>query len=53
MIIERFGRFNRILGPGLQFIVPFIDTPRGIHSKKRSEPQWVKRLSNVFRRGKD
>jgi len=34
MIIERLGRFNRILGPGLQFIVPFIDTPRGIHSKK-------------------
>ena len=34
MIIERLGRFNRILNPGLQFIVPFIDTPRGIHSKK-------------------
>ena len=34
MIIERLGRFNRILHPGLQFIVPFIDTPRGIHSKK-------------------
>ena len=33
MIIERLGRFNRILHPGLQFIVPFIDTPRGIHSK--------------------
>ncbi len=34
MIIERLGRFNRVLGPGLQFIVPFIDTPRGVHSKK-------------------
>ncbi len=30
MIIERLGRFNRILSPGLQFIVPFIDTPREI-----------------------
>ncbi len=34
MIIERLGCFNRILHPGLQFIVPIIDTPRGIHSKK-------------------
>lgn len=34
MIIERLGRFSRILNPGLQFVVPFIDTPRGIHSKK-------------------
>ena len=34
MIIERLGRFNRILNPGLQFIIPFIDTPRGVHMKK-------------------
>jgi len=34
MIIERLGRFNRVLNPGLQFIVPIIDTARGIHSKK-------------------
>ncbi len=34
VIIERLGKFNRILQPGLQFIVPFIDTTRGIHWKK-------------------
>ena len=33
MIIERLGRFNRILHPGLQFIIPFIDTVRGVHWK--------------------
>lgn len=34
VIIERFGRFLRILPPGLQFIIPFIDTARGIHWKR-------------------
>ena len=34
MIIERLGRFNRILHPGLQFIIPFVDTVRGVHWKK-------------------
>lgn len=34
MIIERLGRFDRVLGPGLQMIIPVIDTPRTIHWKK-------------------
>ena len=34
MIIERLVRFNRILHPGLQFIIPFVDTVRGVHWKK-------------------
>lgn len=34
MIIERLGKFNRVLSPGLQFIVPFFDSPRGVHWKK-------------------
>ena len=33
MIIERLGRFNRVLHPGLQFIIPFIDVARGVHWK--------------------
>ena len=30
IIIERFGRFDRILKPGLHMIVPFIEKPRDI-----------------------
>jgi len=33
MIIERWGKFHRILKPGLNFIFPFIDTTRGISWK--------------------
>lgn len=28
VIIESFGQFSKVLGPGLHFIVPFIDAPR-------------------------
>ena len=28
IVIERFGRFNRILQSGLNFVVPFADQPR-------------------------
>src|SRR5574344_661995 len=34
MIVERLGRFNRILEPGLNFIIPIIDAPRPINWKK-------------------
>lgn len=34
VIIERFGRFHRILEPGLRIIIPLVDTIRGIHWKK-------------------
>lgn len=30
MIIERFGRFDRILSPGIHLVVPFIERPRQI-----------------------
>ena len=26
-VIERLGRFHSVLGPGLNFIIPFIDKP--------------------------
>lgn len=29
--IERFGRYHRILYPGIHFIVPFVDLPRVVH----------------------
>ena len=33
MIIERWGKFRAVLRPGLNFIIPFIDTPHGITMK--------------------
>lgn len=30
LVIERFGRFDRILGPGLHLIIPFIERPRSV-----------------------
>lgn len=30
IVIERFGRYQRILGPGLHVIVPFIDNTRSV-----------------------
>jgi regulator of protease activity HflC (stomatin/prohibitin superfamily) len=30
MIIERFGRFDRIIGPGLHIVIPFIEQPRQV-----------------------
>ena len=34
MIIERLGKFKEILGPGLHFIIPIIENPRGIYWKQ-------------------
>ena len=28
VIIERFGRFDRLLGPGIHIVIPFIERPR-------------------------
>ena len=33
VIIERWGKYNRTLKSGLNFIIPVIDTPRGINWK--------------------
>ena len=30
VIVERLGKFHRILGPGLHFIIPFLDNPRSV-----------------------
>ena len=31
IVIERLGRYDRILGPGLHFIMPFIERPRKVY----------------------
>lgn len=33
-IVERMGRFNRILDPGLNFLMPFIDRVKYVQSLK-------------------
>lgn len=30
IMIERFGKFDRMLGPGMHFVIPFIERPRNI-----------------------
>jgi regulator of protease activity HflC (stomatin/prohibitin superfamily) len=34
MVIERLGSFNRVLMPGLNWVIPFIDVPRSIKMKR-------------------
>lgn len=34
MIIERLGKFEKILESGIHFIIPIIDAPRGVYWKK-------------------
>lgn len=33
-VIERLGRFHSVLSPGLNFIVPFIDKPKSIYTRR-------------------
>ena len=33
-VVERLGRFHSVLGPGLNFIVPFVDKPKVIYTRK-------------------
>ncbi|KAF1740163.1 hypothetical protein MXB_1932, partial [Myxobolus squamalis] len=33
-VVERFGRFFKVLSPGLQILVPFVDQISYIHSLK-------------------
>lgn len=33
-VIERLGRFHSVLAPGLNFIIPFIDKPKTIYTRR-------------------
>ncbi|MCM1111290.1 MAG: SPFH/Band 7/PHB domain protein [Clostridium sp.] len=33
-VIERLGRFHSVLSPGLNFIVPFVDRPKTIYTRR-------------------
>jgi regulator of protease activity HflC (stomatin/prohibitin superfamily) len=30
MVIEKFGKFNRVLHPGIHFVIPFMETPHEV-----------------------
>jgi regulator of protease activity HflC (stomatin/prohibitin superfamily) len=47
MVIERFGRFNRVARSGLNILVPFIELPRTIDVRYfESDVTGVKRISS-------
>ena len=33
-VVERLGRFHSVLSPGLNFIIPFVDRPKVIYTRK-------------------
>ena len=33
-VVERLGKFHSVLQPGLNFIIPFIDKPKTIYTRK-------------------
>ena len=52
VIVERLGKFHRILGPGLHFIVPFLDNPRSVtwtflFQEGRRHVRYIKTLSRI------
>ena len=49
MIIERLGKFDRIIGPGLHIVVPFIEQPRQVvWTFARSEAHGKKYYTDKF-----
>jgi regulator of protease activity HflC (stomatin/prohibitin superfamily) len=52
IIIERLGRFNRILGPGFHLTIPFLETPRRViwsHVKEMEGKRYY-RFTKVLER---
>lgn len=33
-VVERLGRFHSVLAPGLNFIIPFVDKPKTIYTRR-------------------
>ncbi len=49
IIVERFGKFDRILKPGIHFLIPFFERPRDIcWTFIRSNAQGKSTVSTVF-----
>ena len=52
MIIERLGRFHRILNPGIHWIIPFVDKPRTVvwHHITDVDGGYYRRLKQTIER---
>ncbi len=52
IVVERFGRFDRILGPGMHLVVPFIEVPRSVnwsHEKMGPGGRHYKHIYSLYR----
>lgn len=52
VVIERLGRFSRVLTPGLHFVVPFLDAPREVlwsHIKESDSKRHYRYLRALAR----
>lgn len=49
MLIERFGKFQKILKPGIHFILPFAEAPRHIHWRHLVIPPGAPALHGSLR----
>ena len=50
-VVERLGKFNRIMGPGLNFVIPLIERVAGkesIRIRQLDVPVETKTKDNVF-----
>jgi regulator of protease activity HflC (stomatin/prohibitin superfamily) len=43
VVIERLGSYSRTLGPGINWVIPFIDKPRSISIRRYEEIKGVRR----------
>lgn len=44
-VIERLGRFHSILNPGLNLIIPFVDKPKMIYTRKIQSSGYVRMIT--------
>lgn len=47
-VVERLGRFHRILPPGLNFIIPFVDRPKMIYNRVVESGPQGKHIMRTF-----
>lgn len=44
-VIERLGRFHSVLNPGLNLIIPFVDKPKMIYTRKIQSSSYVRMIT--------
>lgn len=52
IVIERLGRYDRVLGPGIHFIVPFVERPRDVvwtHINQGHDKRYYRFMKSMYR----